>query len=40
VKPDQLVNVTIEPVEKVGKFDRKAIEQIVDEVAKLPVLDE
>ncbi|MCF6200464.1 MAG: hypothetical protein L3J67_13970 [Hyphomicrobiaceae bacterium] len=43
VRPDELVNVTIEPVaiKKVGKkFDRKAIEKIVEEVAKLPVLDD
>ena len=43
VRPDELVNVTIEPVatKKVSKkFDRKAIEKIVEEVAKLPVLDD
>ncbi len=43
VRPDELVNVTIEPVapSKAGKkFDRKAIEKIVEEVARLPVLDD
>jgi hypothetical protein len=43
VRPDELVNVTIEPVtsKKGGKkFDRAAIEQIIDEVGKLPVLDD
>jgi len=42
VRPDELVNVTIEPAatRKVSKkFDRKAIEKIVEEVSKLPVLD-
>ena len=43
VQPDELVNVTIEPVatQKVRKkFNRKAIEKIVEKVAKLPVLDD
>ena len=43
VRPDELVNVTIEPVTttKVDKkFDRKAIEKIIDDVGKLPVLDD
>ena len=43
VRPDELVNVTIQPavIEKAHKiFDRKALERIIDEVAQLPVLDD
>jgi len=43
VRPDELINVTIQPVETKktgGKFDRKAIERLIDEVAELPVLDD
>ena len=43
VSPDDLVNVTIEPVDThkpARKFDRKAAEKIIDEVVKLKVLDE
>ena len=42
VRPDELVNVTVQPVspKKALRFDRKAIERLIDEVAALPVLDD
>lgn len=43
VRPDELVKITIEPIAAAPtgrRFDRKAIELILDEVAALPVLDD
>lgn len=40
LRPGQQVRVTIEPEKQKSVFDRSAIEQILAEVDRLPVLDD
>ena len=40
LKPGQQVSVTIEPEKPENRFNRRAIQQILADVDKLPVLDD